>query len=522
MYKKVNISRKEEKMEKSKEPVATKTLLKGNQVLNRTFSAVIQKRTGNLCSIQERVLMEILQESKNTTIGREYNFETIDSIIKYQERIPIHHSDDQKKYWQPEIDGAIGVSLKHRVPFFALTTGTTGEKKLVPVPKRVLANNRNGEMYLLAMYVKQHPESSILRKKILAVSGSGSMGVTPSGIPFGMISGIMAITAPAILKPNLLPKRGTVNTNNWDEKLNLIARDCQGKKIGSIFGIAPSVVDVLKKLKEVYPSRDFQEFVKHLEVLFLSGVNYRQYKQTIISILEKDINFIEYYAASEGVIGHQSSINSNTIELFYDRIFCEFIPFEEYRCGQYHNRKLLNKLKTGEEYVPLITTGNGAFSYVIGDVLRCADSNLPGFTIEGRTKLTMNLAAEKTSITSVENAFTSLAREIGSYPGEFFITTGLREQKTHYLWVIQENDTWQRQEISWLGNRLDQYLVEYNQYYGHFVNKILGPSQVLFVNKEKFETWLEKKGADMGHRKIPRIIVDPNLVQEIIRSDKSR
>jgi hypothetical protein len=484
-----------------------------NGLLNKAFIKAVRKPAHNILRIQERTLLRMLGESARTFIGKEYGFPQINSLSEYQERVPVHHFEDMEKYWQAEAEGVVGASVGKKIPYFALTAGTTGDKKLVPVSQHVLECNRKSELYLMTLFLTQHPDSGVLRKRILGISGSASIEKTPSGIPCGMVSGIMAETLPALFKPFFLPDRCTVNMEDWDRKLGAYTEGCRGKKIGAVAAIPTALIDVFKRIKSVFSSKDFREFAGHIDVLCLTGVNYRPYKKAIESILEKDVVFIEYYAASEGILGHQSLGDPDAMEFYYNHVFFEFIPFEEYSRADYHHRLLITELKSDESYVPLITTGNGAFSYVIGDVIKCMDNHAPTFKIEGRTKLTLNLATEKTPVIALEKALEQVSDEVGVWPGEFFVTAGMTDSRPHYLWVIQENAVWESRDQDPLCRRLDEYIGEYNDHYTHFVNNTLGPSQIVFVKKERFENWHSHRKADMGHRKIPRVMENPDYVR---------
>ena len=381
-------------------------MLKKN--INALACKLFKKPHGNLLQLQEKVLMDKLKNSYSTMISKRYGFETISSVADYQKRVPVHHYDDAKKFWQFEIEGKQGATLREKIRYFALSTGTTGKQKLIPVSKVLVNDNRKSEIFILSQYLTSHPHSSLLTNKKLVISGCASLGKTPSGAPYGMISGIMATTVPFLLKINLIPGKSTINTSNWDDKVTAIAREVKGKKIGCIFGIASSIVRFLKQTKELYSRKEFEFFTHHLEALFLSGVNYRIYKHDILELLERDIDLIEYYAASEGIFGHQSSLNPEAMEFFYHTIFFECIPYRDYLDDHYNSRLLITQLEEGESYVPAITSGNGGFSYILGDVIQCVDRKIPLFNLKGRTTLTLNLVAEKTSVDAVENRVTKI------------------------------------------------------------------------------------------------------------------
>lgn len=489
-----------------------------SKIINFLISRKYKRPAGNILKLQEKVLMDKLRNSYGTMISRKYGLETISSIADYQKRVPIHHFSDMMEFWCLEIEGTRGVTLNEKIKYFALSTGTTGEQKLIPVSKVLLKDNRKSELLILSEYVKLHPSSLLFINKTLGISGCARLGKTPSGAYYGMISGIMAETTPSLFRINFIPKKSTINITDWDKKSTAIAMETKGQKISCIFGIASTVVRLLKKIKAIYSKKEFEFFSKHLEALFLSGVNYRIYRNDILELLERNIDIIEYYAASEGIQGYQSPLNPEAMEFFYNSIFFEFIPYEDYLNKNYKNRLLITQLNGGESYVPCITSGNGAFSYIIGDVIQCVDSQIPLFKIKGRTTLTLNLVAEKTSIDAVEKTVSSLSQDLNASPGEFFVTGRIRNNKPNYVWVFEKNDIWDKKDKKWLSQMLDNYLSKYNKEYKYFIYGELNPSEVYFVDKSVFQNWYNLHKADLGHTKIPRITTDFKMTEYFFKN----
>lgn len=88
---------------------------------------------------------------------------------------------------------------------------------------------------------------------------------------------------------------------------------------------------------------------------------------------------------------------------------------------------MLTQFQTGKAFVILITPGNGALSYVLGDVLTCEDAAVPLLSICGRTTLNINPAGEKTTIGAIEQNVHDLSAELGIRTGEFFVTCQIEQ-----------------------------------------------------------------------------------------------
>ncbi|MDD2715809.1 MAG: GH3 auxin-responsive promoter family protein [Candidatus Wallbacteria bacterium] len=484
-------------------------------VKNRIFTAFSRKIEGDTFRLQENALLSRIDDSRDTKIYKKFSLGSIRSVSDYWKRVQIQHYEDIREMWEQEAAGRSGAAIREKAGHFGISTGTTGKPKLIPVPGSILKDFRKKELYLLSLFIKKYPNSKVLDKKILAISGCSSLGLTTGGIPYGPISGILAEAAPHLMKRRIIPCPATINIQDWNEKTRTIAREIKGKAIGSIFGIPASILDFLEKARHSYFTRsEFASFARNLEVIYCTGVNYRTYDDKIYAALGKKVSIIEYYAATEGIFGHQSPDNPESMLFFTDHNFYEFIPFDDYQNKNYRQRKLITELSEGVEYVPAVTTGNGAFSYVLGDVIQCLDPKIPLFQIMGRTVLTLNLTGEKTSIHVIEKTVENLSVELKSQPGEFLVL-GKTGPKPRYLWVFEKNEAWEKHDPEWISARLDKYLQENSSLY-RLLYKNFDPAEVRFVDKEKFQSWLEKRKSDFGHSKMPRIIRDPALVEEII------
>ena len=139
-----------------------------------------------------------------------------------------------------------------------------------------------------------------------------------------------------------------------------------------------------------------------VEVILTSGVNYRPYRPTIAALLGHEPEYVNVYMASEGMLGYESPEARDEFELFAGEMVFGFVPHEQYLEGDYSRRLRLDQLSAGVDYALLLTNGSGAFNYAIGDILTCTKSDgVPRFKLAGRMVLTLDVVAEKTSISAV-------------------------------------------------------------------------------------------------------------------------
>ncbi len=88
---------------------------------------------------QREVLFNLVDKAKNTEFGKKYGFESIDSIEKFQERVPIQTYEDIKPFIDRLLKGEQNVLWPTEIKWFAKSSGTTNDKsKFIPVSSETL------------------------------------------------------------------------------------------------------------------------------------------------------------------------------------------------------------------------------------------------------------------------------------------------------------------------------------------------------------------------------------------------
>ncbi len=493
-----------------------------NKITNNILAIMAQKKIpSDIDTAQWKTLKKLLALSNRSEFGKKYDFDTITSIKEYQKRVPIMHYSDLESYWHREALGESLTILNSPPSYFVESSGTTGTNKLIPISEHVLKEIRICQKILMGTQFARNPKHEIFNKKILYICAQAHRGETEGGIPIGMISGILHGTTSKLISDRIIPARETVNISDRDEKLKQIAFEIRGKTVGAISGIPSSVVDLLVYLKEHLSEQEYTTFTEPVEMLLFSGINYRPYKKRLIELLGKEVAILDFYMSSEGVYGCESIGHPDEMNLFYNSTFFEFIPFDEYLNNDYSNRLLMSELKEGEQYVPAVTTGSAAFSYIFGDVLECTQSgpNKPlHIKIAGRTELTLNIASEKTSITEVEQAVELFMNELQIDIKEFFLTENRESEKPSYHWYFEETSTLLKHDIQLLNETLDRCLAETNSLYAYFKDEVHTMGEPLFslIPSAQFEKWFEIRHSDANHRKIPRIILNSGVIDALV------
>lgn len=138
-------------------------------------------------SIQMRILMQILKANQQTVFGREHHFANIHSHEDFKRKVPVKTSAQYGTWLRRAYQGEKNVITKESPYFFAMTTGSTGDYKYIPITKRFRRETDNSTLAFLYLMEQHFPE--IRNCSIQFLVGSGDGGTSPAGVPQGFVSG---------------------------------------------------------------------------------------------------------------------------------------------------------------------------------------------------------------------------------------------------------------------------------------------------------------------------------------------
>lgn len=156
--------------------------------------------------VQSDTLLRLVRRAAVTRFGRLHDFASIRSIADYQRRVPLRDYEAfWEEYWQPAFPHFHLATWPGRIPYVALSSGTTtGSTKYIPVSREMLASNRRAALTGLAWLRAAHPDTPLFTGKMFFLGGSTSL--TPlaavAGSPLaGDLSGIAAREVPRSFAP---------------------------------------------------------------------------------------------------------------------------------------------------------------------------------------------------------------------------------------------------------------------------------------------------------------------------------
>lgn len=456
--------------------------------------------------VQRWVLDQKLEMHRESDFGRDHGFGSVRGVKDFRDRIPIASYD----YFEPYIEqlaqgrNASLLGPREKLVMFALTSGTTGNSKKIPVTRRFIDDYRQGWTMWATQAVLDHPESienppHWKPKRILQLASAWNQFQTASGVPCGSISGLMASMQRRVVKsiyalpeivqqitnpdakyyvtlriaiPQIVGKVVTANPSTlmrlahlgdqWKERL---IRDIAQGTLDSQIDVPPSVRNhlehtlrhpdqksagnlerIVERTGHLYP-KDYWPDLKLAGTWMGGTVGYYldQLPEYFGDVKVRDIGLL----ASEGRMTIPLQDGSPAGILDYLNSYFEFVPVKEIQSSQPVVLES-HDLKVGEEYYILLTTSSGLYRYHIHDVVRCVDhfEAVPVLEFLNKGSQFSSLTGEKLSEYQIVYAVRKAAEEFGFSLNGFVMAPVWQEPPAYVLMVEQGDVISHHQETS--------------------------------------------------------------------------
>lgn len=173
---------------------------------------------------QQRALMTIVRGGAKSGYGKAHGFSKVKDVADFRAAVPIGTYEDFAPYIERVKQGETGAlfSPRQRVHMFALTSGTTGPAKYIPVTDESLQHYRRGwHIWGLQMF-RDHPEAN--RASTLQLTSRIDEQLTSNGTPCGSVSGLLAKMQRLAVRNTYAVPHEVSEARDTDTKYYLAAR----------------------------------------------------------------------------------------------------------------------------------------------------------------------------------------------------------------------------------------------------------------------------------------------------------
>ena len=142
--------------------------------------------------VQDRLLGRLLAASADSAFGRDHGLERVRTYDDFVSAVPVGDYETHRPYVDRLLAGddraLFGPGT--RVLMFAVTSGTTGAPKHIPVTARFLREYRRGWNIFGVRALRDHPAGWL--RGIVTIASSARESYSAGGIPCGAISGLLS------------------------------------------------------------------------------------------------------------------------------------------------------------------------------------------------------------------------------------------------------------------------------------------------------------------------------------------
>jgi hypothetical protein len=263
---------------------------------------------------QERVLQQLLATYAQTEYGQQCGAERIGSIADYRAAFPVMTYADYEPLLHRVMGGETHALLEAEPLGWAMTRGTTGDSKYIPMTPRDLDQRHNAARAVI-QYVLNSKRYDILTGANLNLSFpsiTGSMEVNGRQIEYGYATGIYVKHVAARTPIPSIPTQqaiddlgGGTGQSAWDARFQLAydsAHDQNMTILGGAAQVALKFGRWLHRTHGLYPKNVWRFGV--LSLGSTPGIN-STLRPRLLAIYGAQAGLVEIYGATEGMFGQQ-------------------------------------------------------------------------------------------------------------------------------------------------------------------------------------------------------------------------
>jgi hypothetical protein len=476
--------------------------------------------------VQQRQLLGLVARANRTAFGRDHEFASIRSVTEFQAKVPLRRYEDfQERYWGPAFPDLKGVTWSSRVPYLAVTSGTTtGRTKYIPCTNEMISSNTMAGLDLVCHHLANRPDSKILGGKSFMLGGSTDFTQEAPGVHSGDLSGIMTESVPWWFQGRTFPLREDALESDWELKVDRMVRTLDGEDIRLIGGTPSWLLVFFDKLAAYRgdSSPKLAKYFPNLEMMVHGGVDFAPYRARFEALIaDTHAELREVYPASEGFIGIADQGPDDGLRLMLDTgLFYEFVPVDELESAR-PTRHWAGTVQRGINYALVVSSCAGLWSYVIGDTVELVSRNPLRVRVTGRTSYMMSAFGEHLIAEEIEAAVRDGGVAIGSDVRDWSvgaIHANDDDSRGGHRYIVEfATEVPSEARLAHFAHTLDAALCVTNEdYEAHRSDGFgLNAPEVVALPPGGYAEWMKSRGQLGGQHKVPRIINDAELFENL-------
>src|SRR5690606_10169351 len=322
---------------------------------------------------------------------------------------------------------------------------------------------------------------------------------------------------PKYLQKNRMPSWETNCIEDWETKVDAIVEETLPENMTVISGIPSWVQMYFEKLRQKM-GKPVGEIFPNFNLFIYGGVNFEPYRSRFEYLMGKRVDTIELFPASEGFFAYQDSQKEEGMLLLLDSgIFYEFIKANEF-FDESPRRYTIGEVETGVDYVLIISTNAGLWSYNIGDTVRFTSTKPYRVVVSGRIKHFISAFGEHVIGKEVETAMKEAIEATGSRITEFTVAPQITpsEGLPFHEWLIEFEQ--KPADMEQFAELLDRSMRRQNVYYDDLISgNVLQRLKIKQIPTNGFMEYMKSIGKLGGQNKVPRLSNDRRIADALLK-----
>lgn len=385
-------------------------------------------------SDQEKTFRYLIRNFSETAYGQNSGIMPDMDYRNFASSVPVIGYDALKSQVDEVLKGKENVLWPGKPLWFAKTSGTGGEAKLIPVTKASLKNQRRGPVRGFANAVFSRRLFSLAGRKQLLFSDSASF-TFKNGYRIGALSASLMADLPRWAGLLILPGKSINALPALDEKMAAILKQVPARKPGTMVIMPVWLQYLLSQMER--QQRRFRDVFPDLQLISFSGMDYAPYLPFFKKHLDPQTHCIQTYPASEGFFAYQHGVQTDMLLICDMGIFYEF---EEVHSGQVST---LAEVQSGTVYNLIITSSNGLCRFRVGDTVVFRSVKPYSLTVAGRTTDFISLYGENLLLADAQRALDEALAIHGFRYSGFVVFPADANSRPGHIWMIETESVFQ-------------------------------------------------------------------------------
>jgi hypothetical protein len=527
--------------------------------------ALFKEESKNPMKINKELLMQIVQDNKDTEIGKKYDFATITSIAEYQKRLPITTYDDYAEYVLRMVyKNEENLMTAYNVKLYCETNGTLGNPKIMPISEKSIEaqSNYNTTIWYALMEEFLDPMWKKGRSLFLMECKTVEM---KKGKSYGALSSIMIRDMKPILDKitstpfeALFPTGGTDTRylqarfglmasditqisctflshateimryieKNWEilvddiekgeinEKINM-PEDVRTKLLKKIKPMPERASELRSAFEEGFDEPFTRKVWKNL--VTISGIGTGAFEIYDKKLRERYVDdkvkfFYPGVSSTEALFSVPIEMDCKDSALVPKSVFYEFLPIDAN--NDFSKIVTMDKVEVGKDYEIIMTTLSGLYRYRMRDCVRIMGkyNELPLIRFQYRIDQMVDILDDHTTELALTKTATDTATELGFELVDFSIFPDRDAMPPRYTYLMEIGNLPDGLTVEMIRSRLNEKLCGYNPDLKAYIDKgLCAPVELHIVQDETYMLYCDlmvMKGRNSAQIKPVRIIIN--------------